>query len=299
MNLFGIIEEIEKVDPEFNERISPRRAAIKNITSFGSKVAVAALPFAVSEIFKKAYSAASTTDIVGVLNFALTLEYLESSFYNQGLATSGLITDTAYITPIARDENNHVTFLTSTITSLGGTPVAKSSLTFDFTAGNGHGNGPFANVFSSYQTFLAVAETFEDTGVRAYKGQAGVLIGNQTVLTAALGIHAVEARHAAALRYLRTMKGFATVKPWIVSPTASSTDVSGANSNDTGIAGVNGNYGGATAENNTSQGGVDITKLPSIESSSSTSVGVASAAFDEPLTMAEVLALLQGTFIVH
>src|SRR6202012_1123096 len=98
MNLFGIIEEIEKVDPEFNERISPRRDAIKNMTSFGSKVAVAALPFALGSLFKKAYGAGSTSSVTDVLNYALTLEYLESYFYNQGTAASGLIpgSDSAY-----------------------------------------------------------------------------------------------------------------------------------------------------------------------------------------------------------
>jgi len=54
MNLYNIISEIEKVDPDFQDKISPRRAAIKNITSFGSKVAIAALPMAVASIFKKA-----------------------------------------------------------------------------------------------------------------------------------------------------------------------------------------------------------------------------------------------------
>ena len=60
MNLFSILEEIEKVDPEFNDRISPRRDAIKNITSFGSKVAVAAIPFAMGNLFKKAYGQAAS-----------------------------------------------------------------------------------------------------------------------------------------------------------------------------------------------------------------------------------------------
>src|ERR1700709_1073505 len=138
MNLFNIIEEIEKVDPEVTERLSPRRDAIKNITSFGSKVAVAALPFALGTMFKKAYGAttASTTSVVDVLNFALTLEFLESYFYNQGTASAGLIpaADASYLATITADENKHVTFLQGVISSLGGTPV--TAPTFDLTAGN-------------------------------------------------------------------------------------------------------------------------------------------------------------------
>jgi hypothetical protein len=296
MNLFSIIEEIEKVDPEFNDRISPRRDAIKNISSFGSKVALAAIPFALGDLFKKAYGATVSTDVIGVLNFALTLEILEATFYNTGIAKSGLVTDASYIAHIQADENNHVKFLTSAITAAGGTPVTADDFVYvDFTAGAGSNAGPFADVFTNYQTFLAVAETFEDTGVRAYKGQAGNLLGNQTYLTAALAIHAVEARHASAIRYLRTSKYSAKVNPWITSAASGSTDTSGAASNDTGIALVNANYGGSTPENTTVQGGVDITKLPSIEGSS-TSVAVASAAFDMPLTQAEVLAILVPAF---
>src|ERR1700760_3567941 len=136
MNLFNVIEEIEKVDPEFQERLSPRRDAIKNITSFGSKVAIAALPFALGTMFKKAYGAttASTSSVVDVLNFALTLEYLESYFYNQGAASTGLIpaADASYLTTIRNDENEHVTFLQGVIKSLGGTAVTQP--TFDLTA---------------------------------------------------------------------------------------------------------------------------------------------------------------------
>jgi hypothetical protein len=293
MNLINIIEEIEKVDPEFQDRISPRRAAIKNITSFGSKVAVAALPFALGTLLKKAYAGTASTSVTDVLNFALTLEYLESKFYDMGVAASGLIPagDVGYITYIRDDEDKHVTFLQGAITSLGGTPVAASSFTFDFTAGGtaaGPTNaGPFADVFTNYQTFLAVAETFEDTGVRAYKGQSPYLLGN-AVLTYALDIHAVEARHASAVRYLRASKYGATVMPWINSTAA--------NSNDTGISLVDGNYAGATPENTTVQGGVDITKLPGANGGT-ISFTAAAAAFDEPLTQAEILALLIPAFI--
>jgi len=287
MNLFNIIEEIEKVDPELTDRINPRRDAIKNLTSFGSKVAVAALPFALGSLFQKAYAGTSTSSVVDVLNYALTLEYLESYFYNQGTAAPGLIpsADSAYIADITDDENHHVTFLKSVIKSLGGTPV--SSPEFDLTAGNGSGKGPFADVLTNYQTFLAVAETFEDTGVRAYKAEANKLLGNQVVLTAALSIHAVEARHASAIRQLRRNKYGATVKPWINSTLSLG--------NDTGIALVNANYDG---ENNVVQGGIDITTLPGAALGSKTSVQTATAAFDEPLIMQQVLAILVGSFIV-
>ncbi|HEY4323684.1 MAG TPA: ferritin-like domain-containing protein [Mucilaginibacter sp.] len=288
MNLFNVIEEIEKIDPEFNDKISQRRDAIKNITGFSSKVAIAALPFALGTVFKKAYAGASTTTILAVLNYALTLEYLESYFYNQGTASAGLVpaSDASYIADITDDENHHVAFLQTVIKSLGGTPVTAPK--FDLTAGNGSGKGPFANVLSNYQTFLAVAETFEDTGVRAYKGQAPNLAGNQVVLTAALSIHAVEARHASAIRQLRRNKYLVDITPWITS-TAST-------GNDTGIALVNGNYAG---ENNVVQGGVDITSLPGATPGSKTSVATATAAFDEPLNKDQIFALLLGSFIVN
>jgi rubrerythrin len=278
MNLFNIIDEIEKVDPEVYERLNPRRSAIKNITSFGSKVAVAALPFALGTMFKKAYGQ-STSTIAGVLNFALTLEYLEAEFYNQGTA-KGVIpaANRAYLANITRDENNHVAFLKTVITSLGSSPVAKPQI--DLSGGNGTGNGPFKAALTDYATFLTVAQVFEDTGVRAYKGQAPALAGNQVVLTAALSIHAVEARHAAAIRMLRYNLGQDTkTRPYI-----QSTATLG---NDTGNPLVNGNYAG---EENVTQGGVDLSTL--------TSVRIATGAFDEPLSTQAVLDLLQGSFLV-
>jgi hypothetical protein len=167
MNLFSIIEEIEKVDPEFNERVSPRRDAIKNITSFGSKVALAAVPFALGTMFKRAYGQSASASVISVLNFALTLEIIESTFYKTAIGTSGLVTDTSYISQINTDEANHVAFLTSAISAAGGTPVTAAEFTYvDFTGGANKGNGPFANVLSNYQTFLEEAETIEDTGVR-------------------------------------------------------------------------------------------------------------------------------------
>lgn len=282
MNLFSILEEIEKVDPEVHERMSPRRDAIKNITSFGSKVAVAALPFAFATIFKKAYGQTAPVAVNTVLNFALQLEYLESYFYNTGAAVSGLIAgaDSASFALIQADENHHVAFLQSVLGS-----AAVAMPTFDLTA-----KGTFADVLTNYNTFMAVANVFEDTGVRAYKGQAPNLSGNQTILTAALSIHAVEARHASAIRQIRASHGIA-ITPWITG--------SASVYNDTGVPAVNANYGaGATgypAENNTMQGGLDVTTLASAYGAT-TPYNVACEAFDEPLDMATVLTIVGPFF---
>ncbi len=271
MNLFNIIQEIEKVDPEITERLNPRRAAIKNITSFGTKVAAAALPFAMGTMFKKAYGQ-TPSSVNDVLNFALTLEYLEYEFYLRGTQAPGLIPSGPPATAInvIRDhEDQHVKFLKSV---LGAAAVAKP--TFDFTA-----KGTFPTVFVDYNVFLAVSQALEDTGVRAYKGQAPNLIGNQVVLTAALNIHSVEARHASHVRQMRRAIGgaAANMKPWITG------------ANDTGIgAAVNANYAG---EDNITQGGVNVTTLAGATPTSSTE------AYDEPLTKEAVLELVKP-FIV-
>ena len=268
MNFSNILNELEKADPEVFEKTSHRRDIFK---SFGSKVAVAALPFALGSLFKKAYGK-STDAITDVLNFALTLEYLEARFYMMGNAAPGLIpsSDAAGFTTIGAHETAHVNFLKSAITSMGGTPVTEP--TFDFTAG-----GTFADVFTNYTTFLAVSQTFEDTGVRAYKGQAGNLQPNHDVLTAALQIHSVEARHASHVRRLRMAS--AGVKPWITL-------------NQSGIpsTAVQASYNG---EENTTQAGVQIVNI----GGQNISANAASEAFDEPLDKATILSIV-APFIV-
>ncbi|MBE8720687.1 ferritin-like domain-containing protein [Sphingobacterium pedocola] len=271
MNLFNVFETITQVDPEFNERVSPRREAIRNMASFGKKVTLAAMPFMISDLFKKAYGQ-TPTDVNGVLNYALTLEYLEAEYYTLGAAASNLVPSgrpMGAITTIRDHEVAHVNFLKQV---LGDKAVSKP--TFDFTAG-----GTFANVFSDYDTFLALAQAFEDTGVRAYKGQAAILKGNKVVLTAALQIHSVEARHASHIRQMRRARGGAAAnqKPWITG------------ANDSGIgAVVDPIYAG---EDNKVQASVDITSLNGV--GGKVSVNAATQSFDEPLTAAAVLDIAQ------
>lgn len=202
-----------------------------------------------------------------VLNFALTLEYLEAEFYTIGVATNGLIpaADRTIFTTIRDHENAHVEFLRNFITSAGETPVAKP--TFDFTAG-----GMF-DTFSNYETFKLLAQAFEDTGVRAYKGQAGNLIDDKDVLEAALTIHSVEARHASEVRRLRGLQGWIPFdQPGAPAPVAPV-------------------YAGMSV---TTKAGVNVTSVSAPFGVSQEDV---TEAFDEPLDMEAVLEIA-APFIV-
>lgn len=273
MKIINILEEIEKVDGDIYERLSPRRKSMKDFFAFGSKVAITAMPFALGSMFKKAYGQTVPAGVIAVLQYALTLEHLEAAFYVQGFNLAPVPAGDAKnaIQAIRDSETKHVSFLQSVITAAGATPVAAKTV-YDFTA-----KGAFPTVFTSYTTFLAVAQVLEDTGVRAYKGRAGELLGQKVYLTAALGIHAVEARHAAKIRYLRRTSGQAPANKAYIS-----------GQNDTGIAAVDGNYGGATPEGTVMQAGIAITNI----NGQAISATAAAEAFDEPLTSAEVLALV-------
>ena len=129
--------------------------------------------------------------IEDTLNFALTLEYLEAAFYKQG-NESGVIPSKykSVFRTIGQHETAHVKLLKGV---LGSAAVAAPGV--DFTAG-----GKYADVWENFETFRTLSQTFEDLGVAAYKGQAGNLMGSNEVLTVALQIHSVEARHASEVR---------------------------------------------------------------------------------------------------
>jgi hypothetical protein len=281
MDLKFIIDEIQKADPEVYEKISPRRDILK---SFGSKVAIAALPIALGSMFKKAYGRTSSV-VIDTLNFALELEYLEYNFYHSCNTSTTLMipgTDQPAFATIEGHELQHVNFLRTAIHNAGGVPYTPNHysgdpvtgdpytpLGYDFTAG-----GMFP-VYTSYATFLTVSQTFEDTGVRAYKGQAGNLQSDPDVLTSALQIHSVEGRHASHIRLIRRKAGVAdNPKPWITGNIAPASAVQA-------------NYNG---EDNTTQLTVNITSLPGV--SGNVTTVCATEAFDEPLTMAAVLPLI-------
>ncbi|HEX5910681.1 MAG TPA: ferritin-like domain-containing protein [Thermoleophilaceae bacterium] len=123
-----------------------------------------------------------------IVNYALTLEYLEADFYKQ-VIESGEIKDKKLgevAKTIANDENEHVAALTATVEQLGGKPAAKPTTNFDDVLAGGE------------KKILETAATVENLGAAAYLGQAAN-IKSKEVLAAALSIHTVEGRHAAVL----------------------------------------------------------------------------------------------------
>ena len=169
--------------------------------------------------------APSPANDLTILNYALTLELLEATFYTQGLARftladfqnsdfyralqsasgvsatppasgesdTGLTQDIyAYLSLIRNHEQAHVRALTSTIRSLGGTPVSAPRFQFPY---------------NTVDEFIVLAATLENTGVAAYNG-ALPMMSNPALITAGATIATVEARHAAYLNRLRGMNPF-------------------------------------------------------------------------------------------
>ncbi len=284
MNFQNIFNHIESEDPEFYERTAPRRAALR---TFMKGAALTAVPFALGSLLQKAYGQ-SVSSVTDILNFALTLEYLEAEFYAKGLTNASALGLTgaslAAFQTIGAHESAHVDFLKRTIEAAGGTPVPKP--VFDFTGGvgspGGPGQGPLQTVFTNYDVFLAVSQLFEDTGVRAYKGQVTQLMDDKynNILQAALQIHSVEARHAAHVRYMRANRNSATnsevIRPWITQ--AQSNIMLG---DPVPAEAVQMVYDG---ENRTVQEGLDITQFIPADT--------ATQAFDEPLAMDDVLTIV-------
>ncbi len=211
MNVFDLISSLEQADPEVYGRFDSRRQVFQRFSRVGKTMAATAAPLLLGTLFQRAYGqgTALPADVAAVLNFALKLEYLEAAFYSRGLNSAGLVPaggPLTSITLIRADENKHVDFLKAALGSQAVPALVEGNAAgnLDFTGSKGGTRAAlFPTVFSSFPTFLAVGQSLEDTGVRAYKGAAPALMANKTLLEAALNIHSVEARHASRLRSLR------------------------------------------------------------------------------------------------
>lgn len=271
MNILKLLDKLS--GDSFFTRETSRLENFTDISSFGKKAAVAALPLGLASFMATSAKAETTTDPVSgnamksaltdALQLALTLEYLEDEYYRIGLTTANLIptSDRVVFMQISKHETAHVSFLKSTLNSLGTAPNAKP--TFDFTV-----NGAFTP-FTNYQQFLVLSQAFEDTGVRAYKGQAGNVMSNDAVLQAALQIHSVEARHSSMVRRMRMNKG------WIELA----------------------NGGNMPSQTNAVYAGEDVTTQAGFNTATAFGAAAGSAAYDEVLTGAEATAIA-SLFIV-
>ena len=300
---------LDAIEPDLAQHLVTRREAVRKgaFVSAGTAAALAlgSVPVALAAISREA--GAQTTTVVDVLNFALALEIFENEFYKAVLGTSTSAAQNAAfaavraqvpaaalpaIQQIQKHEASHVAFLQSQ----GATNVFNLSATsFDFTGARGAGNGPFLRATTELAFLLLVAQAAEDTGVRAYKGQAPNLQSSPVALEAALRIHSVEARHASKIRRLRRASGATSVK---YSGTVSGTGAAAAGAGNVAspptaaVAALDLIYANEAVA---TQGMVTLASLPNLPAGIDSNA--ASEAFDEPLSRSAVVAIVQGFFI--
>lgn len=183
----GIVERLARDDVDRKRFL--KMAGSAGAASFGAFVLAAC---GSSSSSSKSTTAAGTATSasssaggdIAILNYALTLEYLESEFYSKVIAAklfSGKVGE--LLQTFGSQEDSHVVALKAAVTKLGGTP-----------AENPHGKFPITSATQVAQ----LAYTVENLGAAAYLGQAAK-IQSPEVLASALAIHSVEARHAATL----------------------------------------------------------------------------------------------------
>lgn len=314
MDFFQLLSDVEKADPEFLDRINPRRRVFKYLGDAGQKITAAAVPAVLASFFNRAYgqSAALTPQVQAVLTLALQLEYLEYHFYNTALGITGLVPsqETQAITTIRNDEAGHINALRAVLGAAAPPPYLVSD--FDYSGGSGTGTGPMQNALipgapgnANGALFFAAGQAFSDTGQRAYKGGAPTLntAATKDILEAALNIHSVEARHNSHFRTVRRAlvanslgsAGAPAVAPYDAAPKSwiSLIDSGGPTAPD-GSKPASKVYGAGSpatgtpdasypSDDNTTQATVNLTTL-----NSTYTAAAVSEAFDEPLDAATV-----------
>jgi rubrerythrin len=183
----GIVERLVRDDSDRKRFL--KMAGSAGAASFGAFVLAACgsskkSATATTAATSSTSTSASETGDLAIVNYALTLEYLETEFYEKVVA-SGLFSGkvAGLIKDFGAQEKTHVEALKGTAEKLGGTPAAKPQGKFPIT---------------SATQVAELAYTVENLGASAYLGQAAN-IQSPEVLAAALAIHTVEARHAATL----------------------------------------------------------------------------------------------------
>jgi rubrerythrin len=289
-------------------------ASVVNLDVLVSPVSIGTMPTGTATLDQPAPTPAPA--IKAVLDFALALEIFENEFYKAVLGTSASTAQNdafatvraqaqavpgavATLQQIQKHEAAHV----ATLLTAGATNVFNLSATsFDFTGNrSASGGGPFAAATTNLSFLLAVAQGVEDAGVRAYKGQAALLMSDPPTLEAALRIHSVEARHAARIRRLRraadmgnvTVRYSGTIRGGGAGAAGAGTQSAAVTEAFEKIYGQGTNSTSAPSEANVAQAGVTITSLGAAQFGTE----AATEAFDEPLDRGDVVAIVQPFFI--
>ena len=310
MDLFQIIDDIAKVDPEVYDRFDSRRAVFRNFLGYGKKASAAAMPLAMSTLFGKAYGQGTSTssglapEIIATLNLALQLEYLERYYYETGVA-SGILNaeQTQAFNIIINDEKLHIATIKGVLKGDAidvSTPITRAD--YDYTGSQNNRRAALfpalGSTFTDVGQFLLVGQQFVDTGVGAYKGGAANLITQKDILETALNIHSVEARHAARIRSFRRggIQGTGAPKSWIgpdETPATPPLPNNGVPNSPAAVGPYNAGNPAATfpAESNTMQGNpaADVQTLVA-----GVSATAGAEAFDEPLDAATVKAIAKN-----
>ncbi|GAA4376574.1 ferritin-like domain-containing protein [Hymenobacter koreensis] len=201
MNFLSFLDALSQADSVSS--IS-RRPTLQQLR----RAAAALSPIALSVAATRPAAAQRTGNALDALLLALRLERLQQEFYTRAAASTNLASLNADLQVLKAHQTAHVTKLENILRDSGGTLPAQPN--YDFRGGaNNPGNAIFAaDVFTNPATFLAVAQTLEDFGVRAYKAALPVLANDEALLQLVLRMHSVEARHAAHVRRLRGQKAW-------------------------------------------------------------------------------------------
>lgn len=266
MNFNKIIEELASGNSEQFEQTAHRRDMLKGI---GTKLAMAAVPFAAASLFSQKSYGQSKETIINILNYLLKLEHISRKLYAEAMQVEDLL-PVAYkkhFEQIATNTQSHMDALVQLIDELGGLPTVIADDKIDLSGNRGFGGGPFANALVNTEDFLILMQVLTDGGERIYKGQTFQVLSDKITLSTLMKIHTVKARQATFVRHLRRTIIKDDVKPWIT----------GTNSDTTNTAAQRA-YSG---EGNTIQLNIDVVGINGYQ----ISADAATQAFGEPLNM--------------
>lgn len=268
MNFNNIIDELASDNTERFEQPAHRREILKG---WGTKLAMAAVPFAAASLFTNRSYGQSKETIINILNYLLKAEYISRKLYAEAMKVDSLLPAEfmSQFEMVAAHTQLHMDTLKQLIAELGGSATTIDDAKIDLAGNGGFGGGPFADALTNTEDFLILMQVLTDAGERIYKGQTFQVLSDKITLRALTTIHSVKARQAAFARYLRNYWIGDDVKPWITGTSSDTTNTAAQRA-----------YAG---EGNTTQLGIDIVGINGYK----VSTDAATQAFDEPLNMIE------------